>query len=62
MEQQQGFSDSTPRAGNDRLQKLETSVLSALQLISNSQISTQKHPKVLSFILTLFKLQENLIQ
>ena len=43
MEQQQhGFSDSTPRAGSDRLQKSAKSLLSALQLITNSQILTQK--------------------
>ena len=44
MEQQQhGFSDSTPRAGSDRLQKSAKSLLSALQLMSISQISTQKY-------------------
>ena len=44
MEQQQhDFSDSTPRAGSDRLQKLAKSLLSALQLISSSQISPQKY-------------------
>jgi len=44
MEQQQhGFSDSMPRAGSDKLQKSAKSLLSALQLISNSQISTQKY-------------------
>ena len=43
MEQQQhSFSDSTPRAGSDRLQKSSNSLLSALQLMS-SQISTQKY-------------------
>ena len=43
MEQQQhGFSDSTPRAGSDRLQK-SASLLCALQLMSISQISTQKY-------------------
>ena len=32
MEQQQiGFSDSTPRAGSDKLQKSSKSLLSALQ-------------------------------
>ena len=37
MEQQQhGFSDSTPRAGSDRLQKSAKSLPSALQLMSNS--------------------------
>ena len=41
-QQQQGFSDSTPRAGSDRLQKSAKSLLSALQLMSISQISTQK--------------------
>ena len=45
MEQQQhGFSDSTPRAGRDRLQKSATSLLRSLQLfMSISQISTQKY-------------------
>ena len=44
MEQQQhGFSDSTPRTGSDRLQKSAKSLLSALQLMSISQISTQKY-------------------
>ena len=44
-QQQHGFSDSTPRAGSDteRLQKLAKSLLSALQLMSISQISTQKY-------------------
>ena len=43
MEQQQhGFSDSTPRAGSDRLQKIGKSLLRALQLMSISLISTQK--------------------
>jgi len=41
--QQHGFSDSTPRAGNDRLQKSAKNLLSALQLMSISQISTQKY-------------------
>jgi hypothetical protein len=40
---QHGFSDSTPRAGSDRLQKSAKSLLSALQLMSISQISTQKY-------------------
>ena len=44
MEQQQyGFSDSTTGAGSDRLQNSAKSLLSALQLISISQISTQKY-------------------
>ena len=44
MEQQQhGFSDSTPRAGGDRLRKSAKSLLSAFQLMSISQISTQKY-------------------
>ena len=44
MEQQQhGFSDSTPRAGSDRLQKSAKILLSALQLMSISQIITQKY-------------------
>ena len=44
MEQQQhGFSDSTPRVGSDRLQKTAKSLLSALQLMSIYQISTQKY-------------------
>ena len=43
MEQQQhGFSDSTPRAGSDRLQKSSKSLLNALQYMSISQISPQK--------------------
>ena len=41
MEQQQnGFSDSTPRLGSDRLKKLAKSLLSTLQLMSIIQIST----------------------
>ena len=44
MEQQQhGFSDLTPRAGSDRLQKQAKSLLITLQLMSISQISTQKY-------------------
>ena len=44
MEQQQhGFSDSTPKAGSDRLQKSAKSLISALQLMSISQISSQKY-------------------
>ena len=44
MEQQQhGFSDSTPRAGRDTLQQSAKSLLRALQLMSTSQISTQKY-------------------
>ena len=44
MEQQQhGFSDSTPRAGSDRLQNPAKSLISALQFMSISQISTQKY-------------------
>ena len=47
MEQQQhSFSDSTPRAGSERLQKLATSLLSALHLISCSQSRTQKYELV----------------
>ena len=44
MEQQlHGFSDSTPRAGSDiEIIKIGKSLLSAIQLISNSQISPQK--------------------
>ena len=42
-QQQHGFSDSTPRAGSDRLQKSAKSLLSALQLMSINQISTQKY-------------------
>ena len=43
MEQQQhDLSDSTPRAGSDRLQKSAESLHSALQLMSISQISTQR--------------------
>ena len=40
---QHGFSDSTSRAGSDRLQKSVKSLHSALQLMSISQISTQKY-------------------
>ena len=36
------FSDSTPRAGSDKI-KIAKSLLSALQLISNSKISPQKY-------------------
>ena len=44
MEQQQhGVSDSTPRASSERLQKSAKSLLSALQLMSISQFSTQKY-------------------
>ena len=44
MEQQQhGFSDSTPRACIDRLQKSTKRLLSASQLMPISQISTQKY-------------------
>ena len=46
MEQQQhGFSDSTqsPRAGSVRLQISAKSLLSALQLMTISQISSQKY-------------------
>ena len=44
MEQQQhDFNDLTPRVGSDRLQKSAKSLLNALQLMSNSQISTQKY-------------------
>ena len=44
MEQKQhGFSDSTPRAVSDRLQKSAKSLLSASQFMSISQISTQKY-------------------
>ena len=44
MEQQQhGFCDPTSRTGSDRLQKLAKSLLSVLQLMSISQIRTQKY-------------------
>ena len=44
MEQQQhGCSDSTPRAGSDRLQKSGKSLLSALQLMSICQKNIQKY-------------------
>ena len=44
MEQQQhGFSNLTPRAGSARLQKSAESLLSALQLMSISKISTQNY-------------------
>ena len=47
MEQQQhGFSDSAPRAdseSSDRLQKSAKSLLNALQLLSISQIISQKY-------------------
>ena len=36
-QQQHGLSDSTPRAGSDKLQKSTKSLLSALQLMSISQ-------------------------
>ena len=42
-QQQHGFSDSTPRAGSDRLQKSAKSLLSSLQLMSMSHIITQKY-------------------
>ena len=57
MELLQGFSDSTQKAGSDRLQ---TSLLRALQLISISQISTGMGQVI--WFLTLFKLQENFVQ
>ena len=41
--EQQGFSDSEPRAGCDRLQRSAKSSLMALQLMSISQISTQNY-------------------
>ena len=41
---QQGFRGSKPRAGSDRLQKLPKSLLSALQLISISQIQSHFDP------------------
>ena len=41
MEQKQhDFSDSAPRAGSDRLEKSAKKLLSALQLMSISKIST----------------------
>ena len=44
MEQQQhGFSDPTPKAGSEILQKSGKSLLSALQLMLTSRISTQKY-------------------
>ena len=44
MEQlQNSFSDSTPRAGRDTLQQSAKRLLRALQLVSISQISTQKY-------------------
>ena len=57
--QRHDFSDSTPRAGSDRLEKSAKSLLSALQLKSISQISTQNKGQVIS---TLFKSQENFDQ
>ena len=42
-QQQHGFSDSTPGSGSDRLPKSAKSLLSALQLMSISQISIQKY-------------------
>ena len=42
-QQQHCLSDLTPRAGSDRLKKSAKSLLSALQLMSISQISTQKY-------------------
>ena len=46
-----GFSDKTQKAGSDRLQKSVKSVLSPLQLISISQISSKS---ISQDILTLF--------
>jgi len=44
MEQlRQVFSDLTPKAGSDRSQKSTKSVIDALELLSISQISTQKY-------------------
>ena len=44
MEQKQhGFSDSTPRAGSDRLQKSAKNLLNELQLMSISPISPQNY-------------------
>jgi len=60
MEQlQRGFIDSTPRAGRDGLKTLETSLISALQLISISQINLHKYG---SGHLDPFRLQEILVQ
>jgi len=56
MEQlQRGFIDSTPKAGRDGLKKLETRLISALQLISISQINLHKYG---SGHLDPFKLQD----
>ena len=56
MEQlQQGLSDSTPKAGSDRILKIGESLISALQLIYMSQISPKSNDRVIS---TLFKVQE----
>ena len=55
MEQQHSFSDSTPRAGSDRLKTSEKSLLSALKLMSISQIISQKYG---SGHFDLFKLKE----
>ena len=44
MEQMQlGFSYSTPKAVSDRIKKSGKSLLSALQLISYSQVGPQKY-------------------
>ena len=61
MEQQQHcFSDSTPRAGNDILQKKTSkSLLSELQLMSLVKLATKSMGQVIS---TLFKSQEKFVQ
>ena len=44
MEQlQKGFSDSTPKVGRDMIYKTAKSLLCTLQLISISQVSSQKY-------------------
>ena len=43
MEQQQQVYALTPRVGSDRLQKSAKCLLSALELMSISQISTHKY-------------------
>ena len=59
---QHGFSDSTPRACSDKFQKSAKSLLSALKLMSISQIITQKYASADQLILAFFKAQEKFFQ
>ena len=57
MEQMQlGFSYSTPKAVSDRIKKLGKSLLSALQLISYSQVGPPKVSGQVISTLFIFKI------